>query len=108
MNKSKCKVCGSAHTIKYGIRNGMQLDPNIQILLPEPTTQFDPLRLCMLKIPRNLTHTPYFQVIIQVLLLSDMVHIQGLGHGICDIVPFLRRCRILAGSLNGMMQPVRN
>lgn len=58
MNKSKCKVCGSAHTIKYGIRNDMQLDPNIQILLPESTTQFDPLRLCMLKIPRNLTHTP--------------------------------------------------
>lgn len=43
MNKSKCKVCGSAHTIKYGIRNGMQLDPNIQILLPESTTQFDPI-----------------------------------------------------------------
>ena len=24
MNKSKCKVCGSAHTIKYGTRNGVQ------------------------------------------------------------------------------------
>ena len=24
MNKSKCKVCGSVHTIKYGTRNGVQ------------------------------------------------------------------------------------
>ena len=24
MNKSKCPVCGSKHTIKYGVRNGIQ------------------------------------------------------------------------------------
>ena len=25
MNKKKCQVCGSSHTVKNGIRNGVQL-----------------------------------------------------------------------------------